>query len=127
MSQTKAEKTAMELAVETARTAVDLAKDTAKTAVDLAKDTAKTAEALGVRVSVVETQRAADVQLNTEQHTAIRKDTGEIKAILCNHLKHIDRWLWVLISGFILAIIPYVVYVAIEIVKHVWLAQAVVK
>lgn len=83
-------------------------------------------ESLKERMVRVEQLREEDVATNALEHKAILTGINGIRATLDNHLAHTDRWLWVLASGLVLAIIPYAVYTVVEIIKHVLLAKVAV-
>jgi hypothetical protein len=83
-------------------------------------------ESLKERMVRVESQREQDVETNALEHKSILDGIGGVRTLLDNHLAHTDRWLWVLASGLVMAIIPYAVYAIIEIIKHVLVAKAAV-
>lgn len=80
-------------------------------------------ESLKERMVRVEAQREEDVVTNALEHKSILDGISGVRTLLDNHLAHTDRWLWVLASGLVLAIIPYAVYAVVEIIKHVLLAR----
>jgi hypothetical protein len=82
-------------------------------------------ESLKERMVRVEQMREEDVATNALEHKSILDGIGGLRDLLDNHLAHTDRWLWVLASGLVLAIIPYAVYAVVEIIKHVWLAKQI--
>jgi hypothetical protein len=89
-------------------------------------------ETIKERLIRVETQREQDVETNALEHknildavTVVQGQASRTNSLLINHLAHTDRWLWVLASGLVLAIIPYAVYAIVEIIKHVWLAKTI--
>lgn len=82
-------------------------------------------ETIKERMVRIEAQRGEDVATNALEHKSILDGIGRIDTSLNNHLAHTDRWLWVLASGLVLAIIPYAVYAVVEIIKHLLLAGVV--
>jgi len=82
-------------------------------------------ESLKERMVRVESLREQDVETNALEHKSILDGIGRIRTTLDNHLAHTDRWLWVLASTLVVAIIPYAVYAVVEIIKHVWLAKQI--
>lgn len=83
------------------------------------------AETIKERLVRVEAQREQDIETNALEHKNILDGIGGVRTLLDNHLAHTDRWLWVLASGLVLAIIPYAVYAAVEIIKRVWLVKTI--
>jgi hypothetical protein len=84
----------------------------------------KKGESVKERLVRIEVQREEDIATNALEHQHILSGVNQCRVLLSNHLAHTDRWLWVLASTLVAAIVPYALWAAIEIIKHVWLAKA---